>query len=466
MSDWDLVVRGGTVATASWIAECDVGIHEGRVVQLGGAMRGRRELDARGRLVLPGGVDVHVHLTSPHEDRPGVEVRPDDFYTGSRAALAGGITTIGNMTFQRRGEGLRRALARDHAAAGRLAAVDYLLHAVLVDPADEVLAELPALADDGYTSLKLFMVLEAFDAQVDRYARAMARAASAGLLVLLHCEDGAVVRAAAAALAARGQEGARFYPQSRPVWSETAAIERAVALARTCGAAIYVVHLSSAAALEVCRRARTEGLPVFVEARPLYLYLTRERFDEPDGAKYAGAPPLRDRADVDALWAGLRTGVVDTLGSDHAPWTLAQKLDPTLGVATLRQGVADLETMLPMLFSEGVATGRISLTQFVALTATTPARLFGLLPRKGTIAVGADADLVVWDPQRRRTIDGATMESKAGYSPYDGWEVRGWPVATISRGEVVLDDGEIRAAPGRGRWLRGGRPALSLRDAR
>ncbi|MDR7544282.1 MAG: amidohydrolase family protein, partial [Armatimonadota bacterium] len=343
------------------------------------------------------------------------------------------------------------------AAAGRDAAVDYVLHPVLVDPNDEAIAGIPTLAAEGHTSLKLFMVFEHFDAQVDAFARAMRTAAGCGVVTMVHCEDAAVIRCAAAALLSEGRGSARYYPDSRPVASEAAAVERAVALAQVTGAPIYVVHLSSAEALEACRRARASGLPVWVETRPLYLYLTRERFEEPDAAKYAGAPPLRDATDVAAMWAGLWSGDIDTVCSDHAPWTLEQKLDPALTVATLRQGVADLETLMPMLFSAGVRTGRLSLERFVALTSTNAARLFGLAPQKGMIAIGSDADLVVWDPEARRVVDGRLMHSRAGYSPYDGWEVIGWPAYTISRGEVVFARGEMQAARGRGRWVRRGR---------
>jgi dihydropyrimidinase len=195
-----------------------------------------------------------------------------------------------------------------------------------------------------------------------------------------------------------------------------------------------------------------------VETRPLYLYLTRERLEEPDGAKYTGAPPLREAADVAAMWAGLASGDIQSVCTDHAPWTLRQKLDPSLTVATVRNGVADLETLMPMLFSAGVRTGRLSLGRFVELTSTNVAKLFGFYPRKGTIAVGSDADLVIWDPDRLRTIDGASMYSRAGYSVYDGRQVQGWPVCTISRGEVVMDDGAVAAERGRGRWVRRGAP--------
>ena len=453
---FDLVIRGGTLVTAGETGVADLGVQDQRVAQIGGEMRGRREIGAAGRYVFPGGVDVHVHLSQPSPPAPGRELWVDDFFSGSLAAIAGGITTVGNMTFQWPGETLEDALARDLDAARRDAAVDVILHPVLTEPADEVIAEIPRLADAGHTSLKIFMTRPNFEPQLERYLEAMRRAAAAGMLTLVHCEDGALMRFVHRRLAAEGRDAVRYYPESRPVYTESSATERAIAMSQATGAPIYVVHLSSSAALAHCRRARAAGQRVYVETRPLYLYLTRERFEEPDGAKYVGAPALREPADVEALWDGLGSGDIQCVCTDHAPWNLRQKLDPTLTVATARQGVADLETLMPMLFSQGVVKRRLSVSRFVELTSTNAAKLFGLYPQKGTIAVGADADLVVWDPEQRRTIDGASMQSRAGYSVYDGFDVQGWPVYTVSRGEIVMDRGTVTAERGRGRWVRRG----------
>ncbi len=451
------MIRGGTVVTAGSSAVCDLAVRDGTVSQIGGSPRGRRELDATGALVLPGGIDMHVHLSSPEPPEPGVPAWVDDFSSGSAAAIAGGITTIGNMTFPADGDSLSQSLGRDLAAARALASVDYVLHPVLDSPTPQALAELPRLADAGHTSLKLFMVADEFEAHADAMIEAVRIAGQHGMLTLIHCEDGALVRFAGERLLAAGRGGLVDWAASRPVPAERAAVERAVAICEATGSPVYIVHLSSEPALRAARRGRARGLPVFVETRPLYLHLTSEALAGPDGAKYIGSPPLRDTQDVEALWAGLADGSVDTLGSDHAPWRLADKLDESLDVTTARQGVADLETMLPMLFSAGVSTGRISLHRFVSLTSTSPARLFGLYPRKGTIAVGSDADLLVLDPQLRRTIDGSSMRSRAGYSAYDGREICGWPRFTISRGDVLLEDGQVLAKPGRGQWLRRGR---------
>jgi dihydropyrimidinase len=332
--------------------------------------------------------------------------------------------------------------------------VDWFLHPVLAGLGDGTATEIAALAAEGHASIKVFLSSPEFAAGTPGLAEAIAAAGQAGSLTLVHCEDAGMLERAGRQLIGSGRGGVRHFPDSRPVSAEVEAVDQAIDLSRLTGAPIYIVHLSSAAALDRCRQARAAGLPVYVETRPLYLHLTRERFAEPDAAKYVGAPPLRDQSDRDALWRGLAVGDVDTVCSDHAPWTLAAKLDPALDVVTARQGVADLETLMPMLFSEGVVTGRISLDQFVGLTSANAARLFGLSARKGAVAVGSDADLALWDPQQRRVIDGARMRSRAGYSVYDGWAVQGWPRFVIRRGQVVLADGDCRAEPGSGRWVR------------
>lgn len=450
----DLVIRGGLVAAAGGAAIADLGVRGERIAQLGGEMTGAREIDAHGLLVVPGGIDVHVHLTNPGRRTAG-PAWVDDFASGSAAAFAGGITTLGNMSFLAPGELPLAGMEREGALASDLAMADFILHPVLREPGAEALAQIPQLMAEGHNTIKFFTAMPDFDAYAGGFLEATARAGAAGMLTMIHCEDHAIMARAAAALLAAGMTGMQHYPESRPAISEVVATQRAVAFAAATGAPVYIVHLSSAAALDVCRDARASGLPVYVETRPLYLHLTRERFEEPEGAKYVGQPPLRDAADVAALWAGLRDGTIDTVCSDHAPWSLAAKLDPSLTVANVRPGVADLETEYPMLYSEGVRKGRLSVERFVALTATHAAKLFGLYPQKGCIAVGSDADLAIYDPKLRRRV-GAPVHSRADYSPYDGWEVTGWPVLTVRCGQVVYDHGTVTADPGSGRLLRRG----------
>jgi dihydropyrimidinase len=450
----DLVVRGGTVVTAGTSAECDVGISGGKVVQLGAGLNGRRYVDASGALVLPGGIDMHVHLSPSEPVAPGQPDWADDFASGSAAAIAGGVTTIGNMTFPFAGQSMTQAIERDLASAAPAAGVDFVLHPVLYGWVPDALAEIPQLAQAGHMSLKVFMTPAGFDEHADQMIEAIRLAGQHGMLTLIHCEDGSLIRFANQQLLVAGRGGLADWAASRPVAAERVAVERAVAIGELTGSPVHIVHLSSQEALAAARRGRARGAPVYVETRPLYLHLTSAALAEPQGGRFIGAPPLRETDDVSALWSGLADGSVDTLGSDHAPWELGHKIDEALDVTTARQGVADLETMLPMLFSAGVRTGRISLSRFIALTSANPARLFGLYPGKGTIAVGSDADIVVLDPQRHRTIDGRTMQSRARYSAYDGQEVYGWPRFTISRGDVVLEDGEVTVQPGRGQWLR------------
>jgi dihydropyrimidinase len=453
---FELVIRGGTVVTQGRQEVADIGVRDGRIAQLGGPMTGAEELDARGLLVLPGGIDAHVHLITPALVKafPDEPIWVDDFWSGSLAAFAGGITTIANMTFPLDGETMTQAVTREMAEVATEAAADWFLHPVLAGLGDGTPAEIAALTADGHTSLKVFLSNPDFAAGTPGLADAIAAAGQAGALTLVHCEDAAMLDHAGHALIESGRGAASNFPEARPVSAEVEAVDQAIALCRLTGAPVYIVHLSSAAALDRCRQARAAGLPVYVETRPLYLHLTRERFAEPDAPKYVGAPPLRDQSDQDALWQGLAAGDIDTVCSDHAPWLLADKLDPGLTAVTARQGVADLETLMPMLFSEGVRTGRITLDQFVELTSANAARRFGLYPRKGAIAVGSDADLGLWDPDERRVIDGAQMQSRADYSPYDGWTVQGWPRHVLRRGQLVLSNGASLTQPGQGQWLR------------
>lgn len=447
------VVRNAEVVTVGGRFHSDIGIRDGRVAQLGGEMRASDlELDVGGRTVTPGGVDAHVHLTDPIPGDASFHWA-DDFESGTRASLVGGITTVGNMSFSTPNETMTIGIQNDDETARGLSLADYFLHPVLLHPSKENIETIAPLHQAGHTSVKFFLSFNNFDRHVQDFLTAMRIAKQNRGISLIHCEDAAIMDCCCSILREAGRTAPRYYPEARPVQSEVVATQRAVGFAETTGCPTYIVHLASARALEACHDGRSRGIPIYVETRPIYLHLTRQRFEDEDGAKYAGAPPLREQSDVDALWAGVAFGNVDTLASDHAPWLLKEKLDPAFDATNLRQGVADLETSLPMMYSAGVLTGRISIEQFVAVSATNPAKLFGLYPRKGTIAVGADADLVIWDDERERTIDGATMQSNADYSPYDGFKVTGWPKWVLSRGDVVVEDGKVVGQKGRGRLV-------------
>lgn len=402
-----------------------------------------REIDARGKLVLPGCVDLHTHLASTPTFTP-----LDDFEHGTRAAIAGGVTTVVSMVYQEDGS-LRRGVERAMRDAERSLA-DFAFHVVVTDPSDAALAEVPGLVRDGHAGLKVFMVTPRFVERRDDYRLLLRAAAEAGAVVAIHAEDHEIVAARTAELRASGRNGVEHFPESRPVEAEVKAVAEAIDLAAATKAAIYLVHLSSRAALDAMRVGKRRAR-VFGETRPLYLYLTRAQFDRPDAALWVGQPPLREADDVDAVWSALADGTLDTVGTDHIPHTRAAKLAPGLTFDRIPPGVSNLETLLPMLYSEGVRKGRLTLARLVEVLATAPARIAGMYPRKGVIAVGSDADLVVFDPDAHRTIRAADLHSACDYDPYEGWEVTGWPEAVISRGEIVFERGDMRAKSGRGR---------------
>ncbi len=457
----DLVVRGGTVVTAEGRRQADIGVVGERIAVVGTIppdAKAARELDATGRFVLPGGVDPHVHLNVAQLD-PNDPNWVDDYLSGSQAALAGGITSVGNMSYVLPWESIADRIFAESQLVERQAIADVFFHPVIIAPSPEIVAEVRPAVAGGQSSMKMFMCMPSFEAFVPQFTKIMKATGDAGGINLIHCEDLATIECCTAMLVEHKHTELSHFAESRPVESEVVAIERAIAMCRATGAPTYIVHLSSARALAACEAARAEGLPLFVETRPLYLHLTAERYRGRDAGLYVAQPPLRESADQEALWRGLADGTIDTLASDHAPWTRALKLDPKLDVARARPGVAELDTMLSMLYTEGVATGRLSFERFVAVTATNAARLFGLYPRKGTIGVGSDADIVIWETRERRTIRDADLFSKAGHSVYAGRELTGWPRTTIRRGEVVFDGGKIAGRPGSGHPLRRGATA-------
>ncbi len=447
----EILVQGGRVVNADGIREADVRIVGERIAELGPALRpgpGARRIDARGKLVLPGGIDPHTHILPPFADDPA---------TGTAAALAGGITTVGTFAFPRRDEDPLAALDRVTAEVERLAIGDVFLHAAAWPPTPDFTASMAELASRGQPSAKIFMLRNDFAAHVPEVIRQLEAAREAGVVTLIHCEDAALLEAAVGRLEAEGRTSLRYFAESRPVLAEVAAVQQAVALCEWTRAPMQIVHLSSARALDACRAARRDGLPLFVETRPLYLHSTAERFRSDEGPLFVGQPPLRSDRDREALWAGLLDGAVDLLATDHAPWTRAQKMDPTLSITNLRPGASALRFMLPLYFSEGVRKRGMALERFVETTSTAAARIHGLYPVRGVVADGSLADVVVFDPERTEVVRAADDPSNSDYAVYEGWEVTGWPVLTIRRGEVVFEDGRVTGEPGTGRVV-GRRP--------
>ncbi|MGH7865729.1 MAG: dihydropyrimidinase, partial [Candidatus Binataceae bacterium] len=408
----------------------------------------RKTIDARGMLLLPGAVDAHTHLDGEMFDSRTA----DDFESGTAAAAAGGVTCVIDYAFQTPGQSLSHGIERWQEKARGRAIIDYGFHVAVWDPSNAVCEEAARVVQGGVASFKIFM-MQGFEERARDYLRFFGAAAKARGLLTIHAEDQHLIGYCTERLLAAGNRSVAHFAASRPALSEAAAVARAVRMCELAGAPAYFVHLSSAAALREIRRARAAGANVIAETRPIYLHLTEERYLEPEGERYVGLPPLRRAADRDELWAALADGAIDTVATDHCCWKLHEKLGADR-FTRIRPGMSNLETLVPMLHSEGVAKGRISLARMVDLVASNPAKIFGLYPRKGAIVEGADADLVVFDPKRRTVIHAPQMHSRSDYDVYEGFEVTGWPQTTISRGEVIFNDGKIEARAGRGEFVR------------
>ncbi len=451
-----LLIQGGLIVTSERQFLADIRARAGKIEQIAPDLTplssGEEQVvDARGMLVLPGGIDPHTHL-------PG---SVEDLASGTATALAGGITTIGAMTFPRTGENVTQAVSRVSSLIAQQAMADVLIQPGLREFDDDAPRQLAALYAAGHTSVKIQMQRPSFDQRGMDFLNLIRSAGEAGAITLIHCEDHPIVTDTTDALMAAGKISARYWGESRPVLAELVSVQRAIALSEHTEAPVYIVHLSSGRALDACREARARGIPVYVETRPTYLHMTEDLYAGADPGLYIASPPLRTARDVEAIWRGLTDGDIDVLGSDHSVLNRAQKANPELTLKTLRPGFSNLEVMLPMLHSEGVVGGRISLERFVAVTSTLPARLFGLFPSKGTIAEGSDADLALWNPTQRRRVRAADLQSVCDWSPYEGREVTGWPQITIRRGEIVYDGDQITAQEGSGRLLTRG-PSQSL----
>lgn len=459
MSAFDLVIRGGTVVTAADVFRGDVGIRAGRIAALADRLpKGEAELDATGRLVLPGGVDAHCHFDQPMTDG---SVMADDFFTGTRAAACGGTTTVIPFACQMKGQSLPAAVQDYHARADGRAVIDYAFHLILSDPTEQVLGqELPALIRDGYTSFKIYMTYDDLKLNDRQILDVLALARREGAMVMVHAENADCIGWLADRLLLAGDSAPRFHAASRPAVVEREATHRAISLAELVDVPILIVHVSGREAIEQIRWAQARGLRIYAETCPQYIALTEDDLARSgfEGAKCICSPPPRDKANQDAVWAGLQGGVFQVFSSDHAPFRYA---DPkgkmvrgtSAAFTYVPNGVPGVETRLPILFSEGVAAGRIALTKFVALTAANPAKMYGLHPAKGTIAVGADADVVIFDPEKRVRLTNDLLHHNIDYTPYEGMQLTGWPEVTLSRGEVIWRDGTFTAARGRGRFL-------------
>lgn len=463
---FDCVIRNARLATASDTIDCDIGIREGRIAMLGqGLAQGTREIDAAGRVVTPGGVDGHCHLDQPME--PPVRMA-DNFDTGTRAAACGGTTTVIPFAAQVKGNSLQAAVDDYHRRADGVAHVDYAFHLIVSDPTDTVLnSELPSLIRNGYTSFKLYMTYDDLKLDDGQILDVLALARREGAMAMIHAENADCIAWLTKKLEAAGQTAPRFHSHSRPMLVEREATHRAISLAELIDVPILIVHVSGREAVEQIRWARSRGMKIFAETCPQYLFLTAADLGIDDsylGAKCVCSPPPRDASNQQVIWDGLSDGLFTVLSSDHAPFNYDDPAGKKPGgkevpFAYIPNGIPGIETRMPLLYSEGVLGGRLTLNRFVELTATQPAKAYGLHPRKGTVAIGSDADLVIWD-HREVTLTNSMLHHAVDYTPYEGMTLKAWPGLTMLRGQVVWDGTTFTPPRGGGQFLRCGMPSL------
>lgn len=466
-AQYDLIIANAEVVTASDRYAADIGIRGGKVVALGRDLgTAERVVDATGLLALPGGVDAHCHLDQPQE----VGRMADGFESGSRSAACGGTTTIIPFAAQAKGQSLRAAVDDYHRRAQGKSCLDYAFHMIVTDPAPAVLdEELPALIRAGYTSFKVYMTYDDLKLSDRQILDVLAVAHEHGALVMVHAENSDCIAWLTDKLVASGHTAPKYHAASRPAAIEREATHRAITFSELVDVPILIVHVSGADAIEQIRWAHGRGLRIYAETCPQYLYLTAKDLDLEgfEGAKLVCSPPPRDPANQEAVWRALTHNVFAVFSSDHAPYRFDDAEGKKLGghdchFHHIPNGIPGLETRLPLLFSGGVVGGRISIHQFVAMTATQPAKLYGLYPRKGSIVIGGDADIALWDPDLSVTIRNSELHHDVDYTPYEGVTVTGWPVMTFSRGRLVSKNREFLGTPGAGEFMPCAQPILTV----
>src|ERR1700740_3339835 len=454
---FDTLIRGGTIVTATDTSFGDLGIVGGKISVIGlnlPAEGAGKVIEARGMLVMPGGIDVHTHLDMPF----GGTTSADDFESGTVAAAFGGTTTLIDFAIQYKGQTLRHAFDTWMKKADGKAVIDYSFHCIITDIAGAQLDEMKAFVREGVPTFKLFMaypgVFMLDDASI---FKAMGVAADCGGMICMHAENGGAIDVIVQRALAEGKRAPKYHALTRPVTLEAEATSRAIALAEIAGTPVYIVHLSCNKALEKVREARDRGLPVYAEPCPQYLYLSLEDMDAPgfEAAKYAFTPPLREKWHQEKLWNGLKNDHLQVVSTDHCPFCFKEQKE--LGkddFTKIPNGGPGIEHRMSLIYSGGVGKKRFSVNRFVELVSTTPAKIFGLYPRKGTIAVGSDADLVIFDPNRKHTISAKTHHMRVDYSMFEGIDVTGMPDVVLSRGQVLVEGNEFRGRAGAGEFIR------------
>jgi dihydropyrimidinase len=452
------LIKNGRIVTAVDDYEGDILIEDGKVSIIGASLdiKADKKIDAKGRLVIPGGIDPHTHMELPF----GGTAASDDFETGTRAAAFGGTTTIIDFAVQYKGQSLTQAVDAWFEKAEGKTSIDYGFHLICTDLPDDRLPEMRSMIDQGITSFKLFMaypgVFLVDDATI---YKAMRMAGEKGGLICMHAENGVVIDAIVKEALAQGKTAPKYHALTRPTKAEAEGVHRAIALAEIANAPVYIVHLSCDDALQEVTRARDMGVPAYAETCPQYLFLDYSVYEKPgfEGAKWVMTPPIREKWNQDKLWRGLQFNDLQVVSTDHCPFCMKeQKVLGKNDFSKIPNGGPGVEHRMSLIYNGGVAGGKISLNRFVEITSTAAAKIFGLFPKKGTIAVGSDADIVIFDPNEEMTISAKTHHMNVDYSAYEGMKVKGVTKTVLSRGDVVIEDGKYVARPGRGQFLKRG----------
>jgi len=459
MTEFDLIIKGGTVATATDTYRADVGVKDQKIAAIATELGdGAHVIDASNQFVLPGGIEAHCHIEQ--ESSTGA-MTSDDYYTGSVSAAFGGNTTIIPFAAQHKGQSLHDVLDIYNDRAGPKSVIDYGYHLIVSDPTEDVLnKELPAIFEAGITSFKVFMTYDLIKIDDQKMLDILTTAREHGALTMVHAENNAMIKWMVKRLTERGYDAPKYHAPSHPRAAEVEAINRAISLARFVDAPLLIVHVSTDEGARLIAQARLEGAKIFGETCPQYMFLEAQDLDRPgaEGGKFICSPPLRDKATQQAMWRYLNNGTFQLCSSDHAPYRFDETAKLSAGknppFNKIANGMPGIELRGPLLFSEGVNKGRITLNKFVELTSTNAAKLYGLHPRKGTIAIGSDADITIWDPNEEREVGPNDMHDNMDYTPFEGWLVKGWPVTVINRGSVIVQGSKLHAKGGQGTFLK------------
>ena len=460
MKTFDMIVKGGNVVTASDIFKADIGINEGIISEMGLDLGkdAAEIIDASGKYVFPGGIDPHTHMNMPF----GGTFSSDDFKTGTIAAACGGTTSIVDFSIQAKGKSLKQTINTWREKADGKAVIDYGIHIALTELNEEVMNEIPKVIADGYQSFKMYMTYDGMRVDDGTLLRTLIKVNESGGLCCVHAENYYVIEYLKNKFLSEGKIEPIYHALSRPDLAEGEAAGRAIKLAKIANAPLYIVHNSCEASISEIAKAREEGYPIMGETCPQYLLLSEDNYREPNfnGAKYVMSPPLRDKKNWPVVWKAIKDNTLQVVATDHCPFFMSQKEMGKDSFASIPNGAPGIEARMALMYTYGVTSGEIDLNRFVQVTSTNAAKIYGMYPQKGTIAVGSDADLVVFDPNIETTLTKSMLHENVDYTPYEGFKLKGYPTVTISRGNIIAKDGQFVGKEGRGKFIKRTSPQI------